>query len=613
MNNNSKNQNIEEIRIDNLFDQYQYIVPIYQRNYSWGKKEIAQLLDDIKSSDNIYYLGTLVVYKREDNLYEVIDGQQRLTTLYMLKLWLGKGINKHLKFEARKNYETELSKIYNKMGNEKLDIEVEEIAKGYKVIDEYLQSSKEKIDEKLKKVVLVQITVPDHINLNQYFETMNTRGEQLEPHQILKAKLLGCLENEADRKAASIIWDACAHMGHYIQMNFEKGIREKLFTENWTDLNKDLTWDKILEIFNPNTSADLSEQDKSSKQDISSEEYTLFRMLETFKKDNVAEYKNNKTDDDNDDNNNEYFESIISFPDLLMQVHSIVKTDIFNGNIIDIFDSSSILLDDKKLIDVFSDICENSDKGKAKEVERFLITLLEIRTLFDTYVLKRNKEGKWAINKLEKATYDNKIYNRFVLIFNEEEYKKLLYLQVALRITYTAPQNMRWLTILLKYLQTNTDSESIINILENYCRKKVRESDFKNKTSGFDIERIVFTYLDYLLYFNGNINHQDFHWDLKFRNSVEHLYPRNSISDTVKNIENFGNLAYIAMDDNIKNSNHSPKEKCDFMVKTGAVFQSPKLYIMAKIIETQDWNDEAIFKHCEEMFDILNTDLEIYN
>ncbi|WP_288273929.1 DUF262 domain-containing protein [uncultured Bifidobacterium sp.] len=68
-----------------------YRVPIYQRAYAWGNDEIKTLLDDIRRAidgDTQYYLGSLVVAGRgseqNETVYEVIDGQQRLTTLYLL-------------------------------------------------------------------------------------------------------------------------------------------------------------------------------------------------------------------------------------------------------------------------------------------------------------------------------------------------------------------------------------------------------------------------------------------------------------------------------------------------------------------------------------------------
>ena len=71
-----------------------YQVPIYQRNYAWEDTEINALVKDVFDSyekskqapekDSVYYIGTLVTYKRNDNNFEVIDGQQRLTTSYLI-------------------------------------------------------------------------------------------------------------------------------------------------------------------------------------------------------------------------------------------------------------------------------------------------------------------------------------------------------------------------------------------------------------------------------------------------------------------------------------------------------------------------------------------------
>lgn len=65
----------------------QYRVPIYQRNYDWGRAQIEQLIRDISDNamaqNKAYYLGALVVNKK-DNFFEVVDGQQRLTTLTLI-------------------------------------------------------------------------------------------------------------------------------------------------------------------------------------------------------------------------------------------------------------------------------------------------------------------------------------------------------------------------------------------------------------------------------------------------------------------------------------------------------------------------------------------------
>ena len=84
---NRINKTISQIWDDN------YVVPIYQRNYAWGEEQITQLLQDIydasQNEESNYFIGSLVVLLRTDGVFEVIDGQQRLTTLHLICKKLG--------------------------------------------------------------------------------------------------------------------------------------------------------------------------------------------------------------------------------------------------------------------------------------------------------------------------------------------------------------------------------------------------------------------------------------------------------------------------------------------------------------------------------------------
>ena len=84
--------------IKELFSSDDYVIPIYQRNYDWEETHIAQLIQDIvdyivkskshnSESKPRYYIGSLIAYERKlegSVIYEIIDGQQRLTTLTLL-------------------------------------------------------------------------------------------------------------------------------------------------------------------------------------------------------------------------------------------------------------------------------------------------------------------------------------------------------------------------------------------------------------------------------------------------------------------------------------------------------------------------------------------------
>ena len=63
-------------------------IPPYQRPYRWGYKNVKQLLEDIATNKNAgkqkYRIGSVILYKNKDEAYEIVDGQQRITTLLLL-------------------------------------------------------------------------------------------------------------------------------------------------------------------------------------------------------------------------------------------------------------------------------------------------------------------------------------------------------------------------------------------------------------------------------------------------------------------------------------------------------------------------------------------------
>lgn len=86
-----KNLPLKEMSINDIFngrDSVTYEIPIYQRNYAWEKDEIAALVRDVwdacEKNKAAYFIGTLVTYDKGDSTFEVIDGQQRLTTLFLI-------------------------------------------------------------------------------------------------------------------------------------------------------------------------------------------------------------------------------------------------------------------------------------------------------------------------------------------------------------------------------------------------------------------------------------------------------------------------------------------------------------------------------------------------
>lgn len=83
---------IEELTLDGLkAKQYKFRIPLYQRKYAWTSDEVLTLLDDLKTFvskykdvEEKYFIGNIVVEQKQDGLFDIIDGQQRFTTLYLI-------------------------------------------------------------------------------------------------------------------------------------------------------------------------------------------------------------------------------------------------------------------------------------------------------------------------------------------------------------------------------------------------------------------------------------------------------------------------------------------------------------------------------------------------
>ena len=152
----------------------------------------------------------------------MIDGQQRLTTIYIISKALKlEGFKNKLTYSAR---ESSARTIENLNEYHNIDDEVDEgIINGYKyakkAIDTIIEQEDKSIFEEYfqNKVHLVHYHVPKDVDLNHYFEVMNSRGEQLEKHEIVKSILCQHLKKKNEMSIFSRVWEACSEMSMYIQ------------------------------------------------------------------------------------------------------------------------------------------------------------------------------------------------------------------------------------------------------------------------------------------------------------------------------------------------------------------------------------------------------------
>lgn len=220
--------------IEEAFRECFYIIPDYQREYVWTDKEVNQLLEDINEqidtgSTREYFIGTVLVSPTEQkSQYEVIDGQQRLTTFFLLLCALrhllqkepeaqllnrlicdsyttSSGIETRLKLDPRYENASEVMSKLVEINGEPMAVRsgilaagitsfgsLENLVNAYATLYRYLQDNYDDV-AKLKKywfylatnVVFIQIST-DVSSALKIFETINERGVGLNSMDLLK-------------------------------------------------------------------------------------------------------------------------------------------------------------------------------------------------------------------------------------------------------------------------------------------------------------------------------------------------------------------------------------------------------------------------------------------
>lgn len=448
-----------------------YIVPIYQRNYAWQAEEIEQLLRDIQDAihdhKESYFLGNLVVteLQRTAPAFEVIDGQQRLTTLYLLLTFLAangvaNGVHHdRLRYESRPRATETLRLISAESYSQATPSfsprsEDPGIRQGFNVIQQYMaQHIKGAVEQRGfadflgAKVTVVRATLPAKTDLNKYFEIMNTRGLQLQQADIVKARLMQRLGDVAQQACFGWIWEACSDMDSYVQMSLARGdtdLRRKIFGDDWSRLALS-SFHELVDIHRPTQSTNTGVVAPSAS-------LALDEALDKYARMGESEH--------DEDQDNVRFRSIIEFPAFLLHVLQVVDRD---------HSEDEGLLDDKVLVKRFSSILEREGVDQSKWVQDFAYSLLRYRNLFDSYVLKRqftsanSEEGGWSLQRLCKSTSKGRPTPSYRNTFSRESHTEedgdvdpethdLLMLQSMLRVTYTSPRTMHWITQLLKRL-----------------------------------------------------------------------------------------------------------------------------------------------------------------
>lgn len=659
----TNHEHLKEFTIQDLFlNGDQYIIPVYQRNYEWGKAQIEQLLLDIRDyfveeNDRNYYTGTLIVDEIEINklcYYETIDGQQRLTTfnliccaLKALKIDLSIYFKEPvIHFESRKNADATIQYIArNGKEQPKFENYNVNIHDGLLIIYDLFTQFKNDgeldfdgyINYLFTKVIILRVQVPKDTDLNHYFEIMNSRGEQLEKHEILKSRLMSHLNEEENslelRRIFNIIWEACADMSNYLQLNFTKENRNGLFGKSWFHFIPQ-NFDDVYAVFKKSsviTSLD-NHNGLSFSDIISSSHNDLLQKITLFFDQEVIT-----------DKEESQFQPVINFENFLLHTLKIKEK------------TSEISLDDKRLLLFFNNTLNKKEK-KAEFVMDFAFQLLRTRFLLDQFVVKRKYAGgesRWSlqvVNFYPKNNDRKQDSYSYVNTFKENENHELVMLLSMFHVSTPTLVYKYWLLATLLYLNNNFNSVNDLNEEKssqisgnNYIKElqtitqrfmnyrhltdaKVdynkiilypddiairhkEEYNFSKKLSYGNIENnLVFNYLDYLLWKDAPKEYKDF--EFSFRSSVEHYYPQHPITGDLLNDDEllncFGNLCLIQHGNNSRLSNHLPKAKKEYYIKAGKK-DSIKQTIMMN--DFDGWTINDINEHHQKMVNLLERNL----
>ncbi len=629
---------LEEKSIERIYwgnqETMTYIVPVYQRNYAWEEDEITALIKDVydslhKDENAPYYIGTLVTYEREDGeCEEVVDGQQRLTTIYLILKVLGfKDIRNKLTYSARKVSASTIEKLnhYPDLGE---DVD-NEIRNGYKYVEKNINSVLDKSElEKFKeyfltKVHIIHYRVPKDVDLNHYFEVMNSRGEQLEKHEIVKSILMNphYLKEQKERATFSHIWEACSEMNIYIQRTFLNKKNNKEIFGNNLDKFKISGFKEILGQY----------EHEEGKKTI----MTLLREpVKKIEGDTVIEQ-------------NDKFQPIVDFPNFLLIVLKLTRMESKGFNPIE------FTLDDKELLNEFNKALKSvsNDNDRANFTRKFAFNLLKAKFFLDNYIVHHSLsdtellgDNPWKLQCYHSGD-SKRNGNLKNLSDNKGVQEELIHLLSMFEVSFTPKQRKNYLFYCLMHLffYNNTESTEYRNFLRALAKKyfldvylnaeclnernqprpnafdnallvngklqteiRGNETDYRNafeeiyKQGKSDIPLFVFNYTDYRLWakyaktlrgnkakegsrerkkFFAELGCSDFGLDSfkKFyfsrtRRSLEHYYPRaKAVKDEIvsedklgeSQINCFGNFAMIGAEANSSGSNWNPKAKLD--------------------------------------------------
>lgn len=615
-----------------------YVVPLYQRNFAWMEEQIKQLLQDIydhRKDEGNYYLGNLVVLERNDGTFEVIDGQQRLTALQIICKELGILNEPRLRYDSRPEVEAFFVELFNSDSCDdcfnklkgKSSQKIYRLTDALKILSETkiricegeegcLKNFSETLKNEMKnylskKVILIRTPLPLDTDVAAYFEIMNNRGEQLQPHEVIKSLLMRGVEDRQEREIISTVWNACSEMDTPIQSTLSSyrldKVNGQLFGEDFNTLNVE-----YLAKYEKNAVA----QNRMNKNQMDIDDI-LDNDVDRIAAEKYS-YKEEK------------YKSIIDFPNFLTHVFKL-------------YSPTEVELNGDNLKKEFEKI---QSKVSANPMD-FIKKLLTIRVLFDRYVVKLQAENEedenlnWILHRpylshnSSKDSDSLKYKNSFSEspideVDGEEEnpgQKRIVKQLSMLQVTFRNQKYKNWLFDYLKWLDEKYGNQvekakptEIVQFLDTWIEKYYTYIENKNGKDqllqlGVNTPHFLFNYIDYLYWLEKqqeqtNVRYLEAVQDFKFKyyNSVEHHRPQSYNNEDI-NCDSIGNLCLISRRNNSSLNDKDAREKANIDWKG----LQPKRRIMYKMTKDDDWGKEQIEEHEKDVERLLSSRHRLQN
>jgi hypothetical protein len=532
-------------------------VPLYQREYAWGREEIWQLLDDLRDAFTVepkrnYHLGSLTAFPRRGvggaPEYELIDGQQRAITLGLFLRLLADaptGLAGRLRFENRPEAEAflaafdaapEASPALPQTFRGAVDAML-----GHEVFGgEFAEKRGEFAKFVRERVLLFRVEMPPETDVSAYFEVMNNRGRQLEAADLIKARLVAKLGDGADKVLFDQLWTACSDMAGCLEDRFDEATAAALRAgSSWTQLANDKV--RI---------ADAPAEGAAPRSVIP------------------------------------------DFPNFLLHAFRVCLQPTLG-----VGTAAAVPLDERRLRKTFDEFPPG-----AVAAEHFLDVLLKTRFRFDRFVVKAEGgadggESRWRLAGDDSWTPEDR-----------ETRERLTHLESMLQVTYSSRRGKEWVSRVL--LSNEKSAGGLVALLEGFTREQLAKWGAMEGWScaGTGTPHLALNLVDYLMFCR---NPEEYRGGKEFRfayrNSVEHHFPQGSATE--KNgwadgvVDDIGNLYLLSKSDNSALNVRGPEQKVSLAGDIDRL--PPKRREMYRLTRDNGWTPEVMRKHSETVCGLL--------